>query len=848
MKKIISLILTFTILASMAGIFTVNAEIPAGNGMGVELAFKALSGTSPSSGTFIAVSELETTDYDSAYNYTYKQTGGGKNPLQFRMDFTNTQTVAAGDKIYISFYYKFNDTDTYDVGSYFQRRNYTNSSSGKTTIGTVSTEWQKAEFITTSGVAVAANTDVTQIFLVGMTVDAPLSLDIAEPKCVYFGAVTGDDPDGQIMDAIAKAESTPDAPAINVNNGKGQTMAFNQIKRNSPSNDAGGAFLSTVEDTTFGTVDRYTYTAATANNVQMSLTFTNNQNIAVGDTVNLSFYYRFTDDETFDLPVSLKHRNNINVDYAGQVNVATSFTSGVWAKANITLTADSAISSGTDVFLRFLTFITTGNKICLDIANPTLVYFGNVNSDDVTAEINTQLNKSDFSSISIGGTAIDLTANPTSYTTTEAVTKDDITAIGYHNHSVVKIASEEGDNTVTYTLTSYATGYDFTNANDTRYTTYTITAAKPAPPISVNDGKGQALEFDYFTGLRPSDAAYFDIYDLDDTGFEKAYRYEYLGTFSANPIQTQVAFKNNNNVAAGEYFYISFYYRFVTDNTHTAPTTMVRRTYANDSGSAKTTVTTDITSNWTKGEFIVTNLNAIKAGTPVDLRFLLNISDTTDKIYMDIANPTCVYFGAVTGDAEDAINEQISKSAISSVKINGKAIDLAANPTSYETTEKAELDNIVVEGWQGSAATTKSVSKADGKVTCEYTVYAADYDFLTSPANGKSTYTVTTAAPDYDIYNYEYDITANGYTVNALFDNNTTSTISFDYIVALYNLQGELLGVKSVNYSDISASTTENKLSATIEGIGGNTSIDVKIFIWNSKTGLVPVLNTRTIG
>ncbi len=836
MKKIISLILAFTILAMMANIGIVSAAIPAGDGNGVKLAFSNLVRTSPG-GSPASVSSIEADGFANACKYVY---GGGANKTftKFRMEFTNTENVAADDYLYISFYYRCIGDDTYTLPSYIQRRAKTNDdASSKIALDHgLTTTWQKVSYVTQSAAAVAAGSNVTQLFLLGISEDKATSVEFANPTCVYFGAVTGDNPEDQIMDAIEKAES---APAISVNNGKGASLAFKEIKRNSPSSGT-GVPISTIEDSEFGTVTRYEYTLGKSGNVSFSTVFTNSYDVKAGDMFNVSFYYRFTDDETYNLPTSFTKRDGINENNNGKTSFGSNFTAGEWRKASLTLPATVDVASGTDIFLRYVVFLTSGDKICVDIAKPTCIYFGNVASENAS-EVDVQLNKSDFTSISIGDAAIDLAANPTSYTTTEVVSKSDITAVGYYDSAVVKIASEETDDAVVYTITSYAVGHDLTSTTDTKYTTYTITAVKPAPSITLNGGKGQALEFAEFVGVSPSNPENYSVSELDGTDFEKAYRYEYFGNADLGIIQNIARFKPGTEIPAGEYFYFSYYYRFVKDDTHALPTGIARRGSVNNS-SEKPGIETGVKEEWTKAEFIVTNYNAISADAFAETRFLLTLANKTDKIYMDIAEPTCVYFGAATGDVEEAINEQISKSDISAITINGAPVDLAANPTSYTTTEKAEFDNIAVTGYHNPSIIKKSVSKADGNVTYTITAYAVDYDFLDSTDTRKSTYTLTVAAPDYDVYSYDYAKTATGYTVNAMFDNATNEAANFDYIVAAYN-GNALVGTGIASYSNVTGNG--NELSADIVTESGISY--VKIFLWNSKTGLMPVINSRVI-
>ena len=249
-----------------------------------------------------------------------------------------------------------------------------------------------------------------------------------------------------------------------------------------------------------------------------------------------------------------------------------------------------------------------------------------------------------------------------------------------------------------------------------------------------------------------------------------------------------------SGVAAGDYIYIKFYYRInskytdgVTDTVNPGSffpypkfgATSGTGNFGYSSGSA-------VKDTWYMGTIKTT----LEAATATFQRFVM-IFQAGEYVNIDLGGVSAMYIGPVTYTSDDSlnvegqINELISTASFSSIKFDGKEIDLSANPDSYSTKIgwTGKLPEIVAVDGMGNTIKVNPDTDIvyDGKLpkTVYLTAYALDQNIFDPGNSSKKVYTI----------NIDYHRVLTNVTVNG-------SSVTFD--ADIYNLNNENLNYTAV--------------------------------------------------
>ncbi len=248
--------------------------------------------------------------------------------------------------------------------------------------------------------------------------------------------------------------------SIPAGGGKGEALAFSALKKATPSSNV---TISEEQDDTFGKVYQYAYDGLLTNtNLQFLLTFKGTEKAEAGSYYYFSFYIRFIDDDTYDLPNSFVRRPNVN-NNSGQSGLGT--PPSEWKKLSFVTTNTSEIAENAEIQMRLIPFMTAGTKVCVQIAEPGCVYYGKVTADgELSPEqvIEATLGKSEIQTIYIDGEAVSTEEFPDEYFAEilwETTDLPEITADTYIK-GMYDVTCDSDTLPAQYTVTSYALNYD----------------------------------------------------------------------------------------------------------------------------------------------------------------------------------------------------------------------------------------------------------------------------------------------------------------------------------------------------------------------------------------------------
>lgn len=686
--------------------------------------------------------------------------------------------------------------------------------------------------------------------------------------------------------------------AIPQNNGFGTVQEISAWNRNSPSGSPWIGY-SVIEDETFGTLYRHTITGSdeTKNNkgpyttYKGFLLFEKSADVTVtaGDKVFVSFYYRVNtnvDGVEYTTPKAVYTANNIsqNTSTGTQLDISVTDT---WCYYSAIKSIHSSPASTTD--LRQYTGIYTNaytDKVCIDIAEPTVVYLGAVTAEDnatVNEQIQSSLSTTAITSLTVDGTAVDLTANPTIYTTEEDITAESIavtTRYGTADKVVVDVAADGQSAKVKV----YAPYVDWTATDAVPSVTYTIEKLQvkdPVVTVTENNGYGTAVIMGNETpGIITNAARDYNTLDVikGDAAapFDEYYSwtreaFEIEGT--GNGCYLSLTGTLPEGAKAGDWVYVSFYYRIynrftnsegvVVNNTGADVTPAIRSNAIDNPLYIKGTTTkyirmtpdTDAVSDvgeWQK----ITYIQKLTGDTNENWTFKLtsNYARNTaagtlscDNKKFDFADIKVVYFGTPTSDTPDtddsfyvaAIQNAAGNYGLSAIYVDGEEVDTNTNPLSYTTYTTprytAREKHSVVTGDTIHGAGMANVVETDAGFVLKS--YPLDYDWLSGTDNRVAAYTVNEVA-EYDFY--DFAINGNTFTLKA--DNALTSTKNGVIILASYNAMGKMLKMKAEPFS---INGLGNTLSVTVPEASGVASM--KVFVWDGIASSVPYVKTIVV-
>lgn len=247
------------------------------------------------------------------------------------------------------------------------------------------------------------------------------------------------------------------------------------------------------------------------------------------------------------------------------------------------------------------------------------------------------------------------------------------------------------------------------------------------------------------------------IADIDDDNFDKAIRIESKGTTAAPGTNQVRATFETDAIEAGEYIYVSFYYRVLSKLGDTTYTTMPQGFSVSEIGVSSGRVraigaTSDYNSaaefdTWYKLSYVYPLSKAVEAGNRYLQLAFTRPSGGLQTYAMEVAGLNIMTFGIPTGPSADLIkNEVISvldTADFSSVKFGEKEIDLSVYPTQYTESIywNGTLPVITAKDINGKAA--KVEYDGDGvPQTVTVTAYAMDYDVTDTADTRKKQYFV----------------------------------------------------------------------------------------------------------
>ena len=242
--------------------------------------------------------------------------------------------------------------------------------------------------------------------------------------------------------------------------------------------------------------------------------------------------------------------------------------------------------------------------------------------------------------------------------------------------------------------------------------------------------------------------------DLTDGLFQTAVRITCGGT-NAAPGTNQVRMLfNAPAMAAGDYVYVSFYYRVRSaceGLTYEAmPPSFACTSLHTSSGNRQTMAGTTYQSaeafdTWYKVEYLYPLSAAVPAGTPYLQMSFARPAEGLQPYVVEVADVHILYFGAVTGASDGLIQSELtaalSNAAFSYVQIDGAAVDLETYPTAYRMRFlwDGTLPAVTAADLYGRAAAVE-YETAGVPQTVRATVYALRYDKTNPDDPNKRTY------------------------------------------------------------------------------------------------------------
>ena len=262
------------------------------------------------------------------------------------------------------------------------------------------------------------------------------------------------------------------------------------------------------------------------------------------------------------------------------------------------------------------------------------------------------------------------------------------------------------------------------------------------------------------------------IVDIDDTYFDKAVRIESKGTNAApgtNQVRLQFA---TDGIEAGEYIYVSFYYRQLSsfgDTTYNEKTPAISTPEVGKNSGRVTPVTqasaylsAEEFDKWYKVSYIYPITAAVAAGnTYVQLGFS-KPSAGLPAYMMEVADFKVMTFGKATGPSADYVKTEISNvlgtADFSSVTFDGTEVDLSLYPDAYTQSIYWDGTLPVIDGTDINGNAVDVEYDGDSvPQTVKLTAYCMDYDVTNAEDDRKKEYLV-----NIDFYRAYASVTVDG--------------------------------------------------------------------------------------
>ena len=233
------------------------------------------------------------------------------------------------------------------------------------------------------------------------------------------------------------------------------------------------------------------------------------------------------------------------------------------------------------------------------------------------------------------------------------------------------------------------------------------------------------------------------IEDVDDTYFDKVIRMESKGT-TATPSTNQVrATFATDGISAGEYIYVSFYYRLLSklgDKTYSEkppaislPEIGVNSGRVTPQTQAGQYISAENFDTWYKVTYLYPLTSAVASGNTYQQFTFSKPSGNLPEYVVEVADLNIMTFGVATGPSTDMIKNKITKvlddADFSSVKFGGNEVDLSVYPDEYTESIYWNGTLPVITGKDINGKNVK-VEYESNKVpqTVKLTAYAMDFD------------------------------------------------------------------------------------------------------------------------
>jgi len=591
--------------------------------------------------------------------------------------------------------------------------------------------------------------------------------------------------------------------------------------------------------------------------------------IASGEYVYVTFYYKTLSDTA---PSSFYAYGTTESKSSGKTQFGYANTAGAWSRAEFFIPAGQAYASGANVNV-YMVMPSSSGKV-MYVADAKMVYTGA--SNDTSA-----LETTAITSLTVGGTKIDLAANPDSCTAANVVDAADVVVTTTYGDAdkVTVTPSEDGKALV---VKVYAPAIDYRGENVTPTATYTVNQPKASEFTFDAQCKINSANVMVSSGIKPvsDENVWIDVLTGEETAgtnFDTIYTFNIKegsktvdGDISTSEATNFIFLASTFDDAPvlGDYVYVKFYARAMetyTDENGNTVNGEALRMYPRISnnqlkiGSANFFNTTY---EWVEYEYLVNTTQNMVNEEQYVLRFanipsLTKNNDESGKVVSTTGNYTnaqiqiagiqVINFGkpiVTSGSPSDTeinnkIDEMLSTCGLTGIyrsDSEDNLYDKNTNPLIVSTGPRyiANTDKVKITGDTIFGKGTAEVIKNGNEYT--FVSYAPNYDFINNTGN-KEEFTLTVTY-DYDFYGFAFD--DNAFTLKA--DNCLTTSINGVIIGASYDAMGKMLKLKAEPFS---INGLANTLSVTVPEATGVASY--KFFVWDSVASGKPYVKTIVV-
>ena len=621
-----------------------------------------------------------------------------------------------------------------------------------------------------------------------------------------------------------------------------------------------GCTVINASDDYFGTVRQ----ATSSGTMKVNITSTAPCAMNSGEYLYVSFYYKT---DTATAPGSFYSYGSTNTA-SGKIQFSYADTAGEWVRTGFFIPLSKAYIQGDEIWVRCVSPSSSGKIIT--IAEPKMIYTGS--SNDITV-----LQSTGITGVSVAGTEVDLTANPTSCTAPAVVGASDIevaTTFGVADKFVVEKSADEKSLVVKV----YAPTVDYLKEGAVVSATYTINLPEAAE-FTFDAEYAMHSENTRFDGVIDSIAdenVWTDTLtgtETSGTNFDTIYTFNMKSGTAAKDgslsNRNNYAYFNGNStnyVEEGDWVFIKFYARSLSSYTDEKGNTVVgnalrfyprfNEQVVNFGGIQFFDTSNDTWKEYTlliqadanmaskeKWELRFANIMSIAEETAGDgsVTSTVTFKDAQAQFaglqILNIGKPVVASGTPSDAEIEAKIEEVLNTCGLTGIYRGDSEDNLynsESNPLTIKTGPRyiANAEDILL-----TNSTVFGVNTADVvRVGNTYTIssYAPDYDWIND--TGKKEQFTVNVIPEYDFYDFEL----NGLTLTLKADNGLDAPKTGVLIGASYDAKGKLLKLKAEPFS---VSGMGNTLSVTIPE-STEAVASLKFFVWDGVASGKPYVNT----